>query len=66
MKLTQLISKAQSILQSQGDIECHLQSNPKHADQSTEIVASDEFFLVPEEYKPEDGGVICNIRDWPY
>lgn len=29
-------------------------------------VAHEAFFVEPEEYRPEDGGWVVNIRTWPY
>jgi len=63
MRISNLIKELKSVQAGYGDIEVELQSNPSDEDY---VVGYETFFVVPEQYQPDDGGMICNIRSWPY
>ena len=63
-KISDIIKALEDVKAEYGDIECQIQSNPAHDGKG--IVGDGTLFIVPEQYRPEDGGMICNIRSWPY
>lgn len=68
MKITQVIAELEHIKEQHGDIDCCLEEvqHDKPRDAPDHIIAYSSFFIVPEEYTPEDGGWTVNIRSWPY
>ena len=57
MKIATLITMLERELSNHGNIEVHLQGPVNDA-------AYESFFVVAEEYKPEDGGWAVNLRTW--
>jgi hypothetical protein len=61
MRASDLIIALQNIVNTRGDIEVELQSNPKEP--IDEIIDYTQFFVVEEEY---ENGWQINLRTWPY
>lgn len=66
MKLSDLIKELQNIRDEQPpgvDLEVYFQAPPFELGPS---VGHEQFFVLAEDYSPEDGGRVVNLRTWPY
>jgi hypothetical protein len=80
VKISEAIKQLETILQEHGDINAYLEDSASTQEIATiaaqqpgvdvrnmvNTIAYENFFIVPEQHTPEDGGWCVNIRSWPY